>query len=116
MPTTTALRNIMLNAIDIDLVQLHSGDPGEEGNQNAVGNPKSCSFASASNSRRYLASAVVWEQNELPPNQTVSWVTFWKAGSPNQLRAMGQLSGDTKTNSRGEFTITTDTYFQLGDA
>lgn len=115
MPTTTALKNEALNGIQIDGVQLHSGNPGPAGDQNVIsGTMKSCSFASASNGERYLASAVNW--TGLQPNQTITHVTFWKLGSPNVLKAYGALQGDTQANSQGEFTLTTQTKFVLNDA
>lgn len=115
MPTTNALKSEMLNGIDIDRVQLHSGNPGSDGSQNVIpGTMKACSFATASNNERYLAADVEW--TGLSPNQQITHVTFWKSGSPNILKAYGALQGDTQANSQGEFRLTTNTKFVLNDA
>jgi hypothetical protein len=116
MPTTVSLKNLMLSAIDIDRVQLHSDNPGSDGSQNQVGPLKTCTFGAPNNGQRALAADVVWTENELPPNQIVTYVSFWKAATPNQLRAIGQIQGDTRANSRGEYKLTTDTKFILTDA
>ena len=75
----TAAKNSMLDALTVDRLSLHTGDPGAAGTSNEVsgGTPaydrKAATVAAASSGERALSSSVTFDV----PACTVTHVGFW---------------------------------------
>lgn len=109
----TAAKNTMLDALTVDRIQLHSGDPGAAGTDNAVLNAASGStmvaatFDAASGGERLLQSDVAYTgASALTAAQAVTYVSFWSynGGSP-VFHGSSALSGDQAANASGEYTV-----------
>jgi hypothetical protein len=113
-----AAKEEALDAVTADLVQLHDGDPGANGDANTVSTKVACSFGAASGGVRALSGDVNY--TGLTPDDQVQFITFWEDSSPDVLkvvlsRAAGDITGDLAVNSEGEFTIKSDTALRLND-
>ncbi len=113
MSTTTAYKNLLLAASDINTLSLHSGDPGGAGTSNEVSGGgyarQSCTFAAAANGARALTANVDFTT---PANQSITVLGFW-AGST--FRGSKALTGDLLANSAGQYRVTTATQLTLAD-
>ncbi len=113
MATTTAFKNLLLNASDIDTLSLHSGDPGAAGTANEVTGGgyvrKNGVFAAATNAARALSADVDFST---PANQSVTYIGFW-AGSV--FRGSKAVTGDLSANASGQYRITNTTVITLAD-
>ena len=100
----TTAKNTMLDALTIDRLQLHSGDPGGSGTSNALGSKVACVVNAASAGSRALNADVT--VTGLTANQSVTHVSFWNnnGGSPIFLGS-DDLSGDVTANSAGSYTV-----------
>lgn len=108
--STTAL-NEMLDALTVDRVKLHSGDPGSSGTSNAVSSLAAATFSAASGGSRALASQV--DFTGLTANVGVTWFSVW-LNSGTVFKGRGQItSGDVAANSAGEYSLTTSTALTL---
>lgn len=105
-------KNIMLNGLTPDEVQLHDDDPGAAGTANRVGGAngeESATFAAASGGERALSANVPF--TGLPADQNITWFSAWEGGT---FIGKGEITiGDTQTNAAGEFTLTTSTTLNL---
>lgn len=111
---STAAKNDMLDALTCDEIQLHDGDPGAAGTSNRVGDANgvaSATFAAAASSSRALSSDV--DFTSMGDGTSITWISVWESGV--QFQGKAQLSGDTASNSSGEFTVTTSTTLDLDD-
>lgn len=106
MPWATAAKNTMLDALTIDRIRLHSGDPGAAGTANALGAGVSAAvFAAASSSARALNADVT--VTGLSAAQSVTWFSVWdnNGGTP-VFHGSGQITtGDVAANASGEYTL-----------
>ena len=106
-------KNIMLDGLTPDEVQLHDGDPGAAGTANRVGGTdgeEAATFAAASGGERALASQV--DFTGLDASQSVTWFSVWEDGT---FVGKGELSGDAEANAAGEISLTTATKLILDD-
>jgi hypothetical protein len=112
---STTSKNAMLDALTLDRVQLHSGDPGSAGTANQLGSKVACTFSAASSGERALASAVNF--TGLSANQSVTWYSVWdnNGGSPVFRWRVQITSGDTAANAAGAYTLTTSNKVQITD-
>lgn len=105
MATTTAFKNLLLGASDIDTLSLHSGDPGSDGSTNEVSGGgyarQSCTFAAAASGERALSAAVDFST---PASQSVTYLGFWASST---FRGSKALTGDLVANSAGQYRVTT---------
>jgi len=113
MPFSTTAQNTMLDALVIDRVQLHSGDPGADGTGNVIADTKvAASFAAASNAERVLSADV--DYTGLTPSQSITHVSFWKdAGTV--YHGSKALTGDQAANASGEYKLKATTKLRLTD-
>jgi len=110
---STEGKNIMLDGLTPDEVQLHDGDPGSSGTANRVGGTdgeEAATFSAASGGERALASQV--DFTGLDGGQTVTWFSVWEGAT---FVGKGELTGDTAANAAGEISLTTDTKLILED-
>lgn len=82
MSLTTAAKNTMLNALNIDAASLHTAFPGLTGaNEMTGGTPayarKAVTFGAAAGAARALSAAVTFDV----PASTVRWFGFWASGT-----------------------------------
>lgn len=114
---STAAKNTMLDALTVDRIQLHSGDPGSEGTANVVsGTMAAVTFSAASSGSRPLSADK--QYTGLTPNQVVTYVSFWNynGGSPI-FHGSSAVTGDQAANSAGEYTVKgTTTKIQITDS
>ncbi|GLP95283.1 phage tail fiber protein [Paraferrimonas sedimenticola] len=79
MISSNALKNEMLNAMAIDSVSLHDGDPGENGTDNELASAsyarQSCAFNAAVNGSRQLSADVLFD---LANGDAVAWIGYWE--------------------------------------
>jgi hypothetical protein len=115
MPFIATAKNIMLNALTIDAIRLHSASPGADGLTAPLGAGLSAAtFGTASAGARSLSSAVA--VTGLPANQSVTHFSVWTT-SGSVYRGFGTISsGDVTANSAGEFTLATGTTLTLSDS
>ena len=113
MPFSTTAKNTMLDALTVDRVQLHSGDPGADGTANVIAETKvAATFAAASNAERALSADVAY--TGLTPSQSITHVSFWKdAGTV--YHGSKPLTGDQAANASGEYTLKATTKLTLTD-
>ena len=113
MATTTAFKNLLLNASDIDTLSLHLGDPGAAGTANEVTGGgyvrKNGVFAAAANAARALSADVDFST---PASQAVTYLGFW-AGST--FRGSKAVTGDLAANASGQYRVTSATKITLSD-
>jgi hypothetical protein len=115
MPFAVTAKNAMLDALVLDRVRLHSGDPGAAGTDNALGAGLStATFAAASGGSRTLSAAV--DVTGLSPSQSVTHFSSW-TNSGTVFRFSGTISsGDVAANAAGEYRLTTDTIVSITDS
>ena len=114
MPFSTTAKNTMLDALTVDRIQLHSGDPGAAGTANVVADTKlAATFAAASNGERALSTDV--DYTGLSANQSVTYISFWK-NDGTVFHGSKALTGDQAANASGEYTVkATTTKLSLTD-
>ena len=109
-------KNTMLDALTVNQVQLHNGDPGAAGTANRVGSTdgeEAVTLASATGGERAVATAVNF--TGLTASQSVTWVSFWNTSGPVFIGKAEVSAGDTAANAAGELTLTTATKLVLAD-
>lgn len=111
MPMSTAAKNQALDALTLDRIRLHSGDPGSAGTNNALGAGLSAAtFAAASSGSRALSSDVT--VSGLSAAQSVTYFSVWQ-NSGTVFQGSGQItSGSVNADGSGEYILkgTTTTY------
>lgn len=116
MAFSTAAKNSMLDALTVDLLSLHSGDPGASGTSNEISGGgyarAAATFAAASGGERALSTAVDFTGTAA---QSVTYVGFWKNDTEDVFHGSKALTGDSAFNSAGEFRITTATKLSITD-
>ena len=121
MPFSTTGKNEMLDGLTVDLMSLHTGDPGAAGTANEVTGSGSsgayarvaCSFSAASSSARALASAV----NFVGPNSgSAKYIGLWENAGTVFKGSIQITSGDTSFNASGQFQVTTAASLTLSDS
>ena len=114
MPFSVGAKNSMLDAIDPDLMSLHSGDPGAAGTDNELSGGgyarAACTFAAADASARALSTAVDFTCTALTP---VTYVGIWHNDVADVFLGSVALTGDQAANADGEYQVTTATSLTL---
>lgn len=106
MPLTDGTLNLMgtyLTTIATHLT-LHSADPGVTGT-NMVTTTSRIAASWTVDSDGDLTLSGASNFTGAPASTTVTWVGLWSASTGGTFRGGFQLTGDTTTNSAGEFTI-----------
>ena len=102
-------KNIMLDAITVNLISLHDGDPGSAGANNEVSGGGyarvAATFNAASAGQRVLNADVDFDG---PASDPVTWMGVWNS-SGSVFMGRTPLTGDAAFNSLGEFTIVATT-------
>lgn len=115
MGFSTVAKNQALDAITVDRVQLHSGDPGSAGLNNAIAATYvAAAFDAASGGERLLSAAI--DYTGLTPSQSITWFSVWlNAGTV--FKGRGQITtGDVAANAAGEYQLTTAAKLSLTDS
>ena len=88
-------------------LQLHTGDPGEDGTANAAGETtrQSVSFSAASGGSMSSSGTVSW--TNLSTAETLTHWSAWDAASGGNALWTGALSGSATVASGDTFQITT---------
>ena len=120
MALNAAALDLMLTGLDIDLITLHSGDPGVAGDQNVVATVTAVTLAAAGDNgdgqRKRSVSAQV-DFTGLTPGASVVNFGWWKNAAPDEFRGYtARTSGDATVNAAGEYSVTTATKIVLGNA
>lgn len=103
-------KDIMLDALTVNRIRLHSGDPGASGTDNELGAGLSTAvFDAASSGQRALNADVT--VTGLAANQSVTHVSFWNSTGPVFLASAPISSGDVEANASGEYTVRATTTY-----
>lgn len=106
-----AAKNSMLDALTVDRLSLHSGDPGVDGLSNELsgGSPayarKSCVFNAASGGERLLSANVTFDV----PASTVSYVGFWDYNGGSMVFHGSDDVTDEVFSAQGQYIVTATT-------
>ena len=87
-------------------LQLHTGDPGEDGTANAAGETtrKSCAFSAASSGS--MASSATVEWTNVSTSETYSHWSLWDASSAGNCLWSGSLASSAAVTAGDTFQIT----------
>lgn len=117
MPFSTAAKNTMLDALTVDRVRLHSGDPGAAGTNNTIAafGLTAATFAAAASGERALSSDVNFTGGAA--SQSVTHWSAWQ-NSGTVFQGSGTIgTGDVTANAAGEYTLkATNTKLRLPDS
>lgn len=100
---TTAI-NLALDAITLDRIRLHSGDPGAAGTDNALGAGLSAATFNAAASGERLLDADVTVTG-LSAAQSVTHFSLWLNSGTVFRGGFAMTSGDVAANAAGEYTL-----------
>jgi hypothetical protein len=104
--STTAV-NTALDALTLDRVRLHSGDPGSAGTSNTIAafGLTAATFAAASSGSRAMSGDVAFTGGSAA--QSVTHFSVWdnNGGSPVYQWSGAITSGDVTANASGEYTL-----------
>lgn len=107
MGFATAAKNTMLDALTMDRVRLHSGDPGASGTSNTIAafGLTAATFAAAGSGARALSGDVAFTGGSAA--QSVTYFSVWdNNGGSAVYHGSGQItSGDVAANASGEYTL-----------
>lgn len=113
----TAAKNTMLNALSVNTLSLHTGNPGADGTSNEYSGGDyarvSATFASAASGQRALSTSVVFDGT---PSDTVSWLGFWYGSTfrgAAELDAAGDNTFDATTGLLA--IVADDTYYGIDE-
>lgn len=118
MAASTAAKNQAIEAVVVDRLSLHDGNPGAAGTANEVSGGsyarQACTFAaSATNGERALSSPVEFDG---PSEQEVTHIGFWEnSGTVFKFAQELGAGSDGAFNVAGEYIVTTDTKIVAGD-
>jgi len=120
MALNAAALDLMLTGLDIDLITLHSGDPGVAGTDNVVATIQAVTLAAAADNGDGARKRAVTTQVDftgLTPGATVANFGWWKNASPDEYRGYtARTSGDATVNAAGAYSVTTGTKITVGNA
>lgn len=97
---TPASKNIMLDALSVGALSLHSADPGVDGTANELtgGSPayarKAAVYAAAANGERVLSADVLFD---VPPGAVVAYVGKWST-TTGTFRGADQVTSESYVN------------------
>ena len=115
---TTTSKNIMLDALTVNKLSLHSANPGVNGTDNELtgGSPayarKAATYAAANNAQRLLNADVIFD---VPAGATVAYVCKWTSGTPDVFRGVDLVTSEVY-GAQGTYTVKlTQSLLQLTD-
>jgi hypothetical protein len=103
MPYAESARNLALDAITVDRVRLHSGDPGAAGTLEALGSLTAATFNPAVGGERTLAADVLL--TGLGAGQSVTHYSLWLNAGTVFRGGFPITTGDLAANIDGEYTL-----------
>lgn len=107
MGASVGARNDMLDAVTLDRVRLHSGDPGSAGTNNTIAafGLTAATFDAAASGERLLNADVAFTGGSAA--QSVTYYSVWdnNGGSPVFQWSVQITSGDVAANAAGEYTL-----------
>ena len=107
-----SLKNLMVQASDINLVSLHSADPGTTGTNELSGGSyakETITFAAASGGEKAVNNAPVVN---VPASATVAWVGLWAGAT---FRAKKQVTTETYSENGGTYQVQNTSKLTLED-
>lgn len=111
-------KNSMLDAVVIDKIRLHSGDPGSSGISNALGADfVDATFSAAASGARQLSADVSF--TGLGASAAVLWFSIWGlTGMIETFRGAAEITtGDNVADGSGNYTLkATGTSISVGVA
>lgn len=115
MPFSTSAKGTMLDALTMNRIRLHSGDPGAAGTDNALGAGLStATFAAASAGARQMSGDVT--VTGLAASQSVTHFSVWNSTGPVFLGSGEITAGDVNATSGGEYIlVATGTSVSIAD-
>jgi hypothetical protein len=108
-------KDTALDALTVNQIKLHDGDPGSAGTANRVGDTngiEAATFNAASSGERTVNADV--EFTGLDPDQAVTFASAWNS-SGDVFQGSSAVTGDQAANAAGAFTITTGSKFVIND-
>jgi len=104
MPFAVTAKNLALDAITVDRIRLHSGDPGAAGTDNALGAGLSAAtFNAASSAERVLASDVT--VTGLSAAQSVTHYSVWLNSGTVFRGGFAITSGAVNADGSGQYVL-----------
>lgn len=103
MPYAESALNLALNAITVDSVRLHSGNPGALGTLDALGSFTPATFNAAAGGERVLAADVLL--TGLGESQPVTHYSLWLSAGLVFRGGFLITTGDLTANIDGEYTL-----------
>lgn len=114
---TESAKHTMLNALTINKLRLHTGNPGVDGTSNIYTGglyaDQTATFALAVDGKRSLSAAVVFLG---VPTEAVSWVSFWTSTTfrgAAELDPAGDTTFDADTGLLAM--LPTETYYSIDE-
>lgn len=105
MAWTEAAKNAMLDGQTVNLLSLHTGNPGAAGTDFEVSGGGyarvAATFDAASGGERLLNASV---QFAGPPAGAVAYVGFWNSTGP-VFKGSAAINGDSSFNADGEYIV-----------
>lgn len=105
MAWTDTVKNAMLDGQTVNLLSLHTGDPGASGASNEVSGGGyarvAATFNAASGGERLLNASV---QFAGPASGPVAYVGFWNSTGP-VFKGSAAINGDSSFNADGEYIV-----------
>jgi len=104
MPFAVTAKNLALDAITVDRIRLHSGNPGSAGTDNALGAGLSAAtFSAASSAERLLASDVT--VTGLSAAQSVTHFSVWLNSGTVFRGGFAITSGAVNADGAGQYVL-----------
>jgi len=110
MGLSTTAKNQALDAITIDRVSFHSGDPGSAGTSNTItyngssGSPLVAATLNAASSGERVLNADV-SITGASANQSITYIGWWLNSGTVFKAGYAITSGDTSANASGAYTL-----------
>lgn len=108
----TAAKNTMLDALTVDRLSLHSGDPGSDGTANEItgGTPayarKACVFDAAASGERLLNASVTFD---VPTGVSVMYVGQWDYNAGTMVFHSSDQVTTEAYSAQGQYIVTATT-------
>jgi hypothetical protein len=104
MPFAVTAKNLALDAITVDRIRLHEGNPGSAGIDNALGAGLSAAtFSAASSAERLLASDVT--VTGLSAAQSVTHFSVWLNSGTVFRGGFAITSGSVNADGSGQYVL-----------
>jgi hypothetical protein len=109
---STTAKNSMLDALTVDRLSLHTGDPGVDGTANEVagGSPAyarvACTFVAAASGERLLNTTVTFD---VPASTSVAYVGWWDYNAGSMIFHGSDIVTTEAFAAQGKYEVTATT-------